>query len=215
MLATNYCPSQNNSSRAPVVAGFPALNTNQEPLDIMPAKITSANDPRVKAICGMRFHKLIAVRFLGMRRRKETNQGVQVWEFKCDCGNKHEATIANVKSGSVTSCGCVGKTIRITHGFTRGDRHGIMAKLYGAWSTMIQRCTNPALKCWKNYGGRGITVCNRWRNSFENFFSDMGLRPSGKHTLDRKNNDLGYSPQNCKWATWKEQANNRRERRRT
>lgn len=77
------------------------------------------------------------------------------------------------------------------------------------WKAMIQRCTNPNDRRWKDYGGRGITVCQRWRESFEAFYADMGPRPDGL-SIDRVNNDRGYSPQNCQWATREQQARNKR-----
>lgn len=84
--------------------------------------------------------------------------------------------------------------------------------LYSAWLKMIQRCTDPKHDAWEWYGGRGIFVCPKWLNSFELFVDDIGDRPSDRHSLDRRNNQMGYSPENCRWATAKEQAANRRAR---
>jgi hypothetical protein len=84
---------------------------------------------------------------------------------------------------------------------------------YFAWSAMKQRCYNSSNVSYKDYGGRGITVCNRWLNSFENFYQDMGQRPSPDHSIDRKENDKGYYKDNCRWTTWEEQANNKRSNR--
>jgi hypothetical protein len=82
---------------------------------------------------------------------------------------------------------------------------------YRTWAGMIQRCTNPNVKCWEDYGGRGICVCTRWRDSFAAFLEDLGLRPKGK-SLDRINNSGHYVPSNVRWATRKQQQNNRRKR---
>jgi hypothetical protein len=81
---------------------------------------------------------------------------------------------------------------------------------YRAWASMLGRCYNPNLDAFKHYGGRGITVCDRWRHNYHNFLADMGRRPGKEFSLDRKNNDLGYSPDNCKWSTKSEQSQNRR-----
>lgn len=85
-----------------------------------------------------------------------------------------------------------------------------MNYLYSMWRGMVRRCTNPAAAHWVDYGGRGITICDRWLESFESFVDDMGQRPTKKHSLDRIDNDLGYSLENCRWATPQQQARNRR-----
>ena len=98
------------------------------------------------------------------------------------------------------------KQIHRTHGLTK-------TKVYRAWSTMKDRCANKRNKSFPQYGGRGIMVCDRWLNSFPNFIEDIGFPPTTKHTLDRVDNSLGYSPKNCRWVTWKQQARNRRNNR--
>ncbi len=95
--------------------------------------------------------------------------------------------------------------------FVRRYKHGtVKTSEYRAWDAMLRRCLNPDHPYWKDYGDRGITVCTRWIESFENFLTDMGPKPTRRHSLDRKDNELGYSPENCRWSTSNEQCRNRR-----
>lgn len=134
---------------------------------------------------------------------------------RCDCGTEKIISSGNLGKGKSNSCGCLqreGATARlnanrkIKHGM---KRRGNPAPEYAVWSMMKKRCHDPEDKDYRHYGGRGIVVCQRWRDSFENFIADMGRRPPGL-TLERKDNSKGYEPSNCKWATWTEQAKNRR-----
>lgn len=149
-------------------------------------------------LMGRKFGNL-AVMWPAGRGGKET-----YWLSLCFCGNLSVAASGNLRWGKTKSCGCLEGTINHKH--CQGGKY---SPEYQTWKGMIQRCTNPNKNSYPRYGGRGIEVCIRWR-LFENFLADMGPRPRGK-TLDRwPNNSGNYEPTNCRWATPKEQQNNRR-----
>jgi hypothetical protein len=173
----------------------------------MKAAVLASAKARFKNLEGRRFGKLFVL------RKSETRlHGHTSWVCVCDCDLEKEIVKSGtcLLSGDTSSCGCYHKEQlalrRTSHGQTRGGKH---SEAYACWANMVQRCTNPKATNWKYWGGRGITICDSWRQ-FENFHKDMGDPPEGL-TLDRYPDlDGNYEPGNCRWATDEQQSQNRR-----
>lgn len=160
-------------------------------------------------LCGEVFGRLTVIE-RAEKDRSLKNRGSR-WLCKCECGKITIARLDGLRSGHVKSCGCLSRDTAIKthtkHGMASG---GKLSREYTAWVNMKRRCSDDTSRNWKNYGGRGITVCERWKNSFTSFFDDMGYSPGKGYELDRKNNDGNYEPGNCRWVTKKENNANKR-----
>lgn len=159
-----------------------------------------ANNHKIN-IAGKRFGKLLAI-----KPTQNSKNGDARWECKCDCGNKAVVKYKHLKNGEIKSCGCW-KLAPKKHGMTC---EGNMPRIYGIWAGMKQRCGNPNRHNYDNYGGRGITVCDEWLESFQAFY-DWATANGYKEdlTIDRIDNDGDYEPENCQWITLEENTRKR------
>ncbi len=149
--------------------------------------------------------------FLTVQHREGTHptRRCPLWRCKCRCGAKPLVAAPELRSGAATSCGCkkIAAVKRLKY------RHGLEGSSeYRIWESLKKRCLNSKAANYKDYGGRGIRIALRWHD-FVNFYADMGPRPSSKHSIERKENSGDYTPDNCRWATSKEQNRNRRNNR--
>lgn len=169
--------------------------------------------PKALDLTNQRYGRLVVTGFDKINKNS-SGKSIRYWNCQCDCGNTVSVSTQNLRNGNTLSCGCY-KREKVSHAnYKHGQRK---TRLYNIWNSMKKRCYNSNHQNYKNYGGRGIKVCNEWlgEHGFENFYNwSMNTNYANNLTIDRINVNGDYTPDNCRWATWKEQQNNRRNNRR-
>ncbi|MFA7176145.1 MAG: hypothetical protein WC114_02765 [Smithellaceae bacterium] len=185
------------------------MSTNHVSVDSLPAEV-DRHSTRLCDLTGQRFGRLVAQYYAGRCG------AVTQWVCLCDCGQYIIVHRGHLQSGRISSCGCL--RAELTANRNRNSQHSRTHGLsdhpyYTIWAGMLHRCEHPNATGYANYGGRGIRVCDRWKQSFAAFIADMGERPSPSHSIDRINTYGDYAPDNCRWATAVEQSRNTRRNR--
>lgn len=176
------------------------------PWNLRPTSSCGCFSANLKDLTGQVFGRLTV-----LERSVNYGNGTR-WKCVCTCGSVVTVFANSLMRGSTQSCGCYNDEMRgkarTTHGHTSNRFYNSQSSEYNTWQLMKHRCYDPKNNRYYRYGARGITVCQRWLNSFENFLADMGPKPSPEHSIDRINGDGNYEPSNCRWATRSEQRRN-------